>query len=176
MELLKDFKTDIISDVVSKIQECVGPRSGGPDSPSALDSSAEFDCHMNLPVASQTGRFPNFMFADEGSDGQAQYWHLPEGFVFPKSDLRASWRLWVVGMPVHQIYRPDGTSNNYPIRPFRLLDSALLSKKVRKVFVTGWRPVLALMSRDIVSLPTSPGSLSSEMITKLFAEGMVLLK
>ena len=112
------------------------------------------------------------MYADIGANGQAKFWHLPKNSVYGKADLRSAFRLWVLGISNYEFERPDGKTINSPIRPFQSIDPQQLPKRLRKAFNIGWKPVLDIMSRDIVSLPTVPGSIDNDMLNELYQEGI----
>ena len=82
----------------------------------------------------------------------------------------------MLGILNYEFESPDGTTINYPIRLFRIIDPQKLPKKLRKAFSTGWKPVLDITSRDIVSITNVPGSINNDILNELYQEGIEVLK
>ena len=59
-------------------------------------------------------------------------WHVPEGFEFPRNvKIENGWKLWLRGMPSHQIKGEDDKLFEAPIRPFRYLEQKHLPKAAK---------------------------------------------
>ena len=161
--LLDSFKSDIIEKVTATIH--------------TLKEAEVNEGETNVPVrvdGSLTGSFPDFLYAEKNSKSR-RFWQVPEDFKFPSSKLRSAWRLWVVGLPEFMVENPDGSKTICPIRPFRLLNSKRLPKKLAKHFTSAWLPIMSIMSSGIESLP-SDGSLSPALIDTLYEEGIKNVK
>jgi len=118
---------------------------------------------------------------DEGDDGgvrrrhriymhRGRFWHVPEHFQLDnRMKLRPAFRLWLEGMPGHEIRDPTGRKMAAPIRPFRLLKSTFLPKSVKQKLEVAWRPIFKLMEQAPgVNLPDGSTNLTADEFDHLY--------
>jgi hypothetical protein len=80
----------------------------------------------------------------------SRMWHVPQNLVMNnRLHLRSAFRMWIFGMPGHQITSTDGETRAAPVRPFHLLKSDMLPKDVRASFENHWAPVMKILANGI---------------------------
>ena len=59
-----------------------------------------------------------------------KWWHVPENFELNTTiNLRSAFRLWLFGMPGHQVESRSGAARAAPVQPFRLFKKSMLPKQ-----------------------------------------------
>ena len=134
------------------------------------------------PQAFAPGRVETLHYEKEGQEPQelkchlfhhsGGEWHVPENFEFPKDvKIENGWKLWLLGMPGHQIKDSEGKLLDAPIRPFRFLELKYLPKKVGDRYKLHWSRIFKMME-EAVDPDLTP---STEHLKETFALGMTHL-
>jgi len=96
-------------------------------------------------------------------DGKLGF-HVPSQFQFPeKTKIRNAWSLWWQGC----------TTNQGPIRPFRLIKVEYLPKSLKSNFRINWQPILKLMT-DGVTGEAQP--YCAEWLNSTYLQGLANVK
>mmetsp|Transcript_39347 Transcript_39347/g.82753 ORF Transcript_39347/g.82753 Transcript_39347/m.82753 type:complete len:483 (+) Transcript_39347:436-1884(+) len=100
----------------------------------------------NTTISSGADGFCTFI-----SDKIERQMDIPEGFDFPKCDLKRAWRHWITGFPDFKMLH-NGEIVDAPIRPLRFVDTGNLPQPLKRKFINGWRPILLSMQGDVTQM------------------------
>jgi hypothetical protein len=95
-----------------------------------------------------------------------KFWGVPEDFEFPKGLKRnVGWKLWLQGMPGHNMMDESGNITIRPMKSFRAFVPGRLPKKIADTYKLHWRPLFQIMEEGLDDiLPMNP---STEIIEAL---------
>jgi hypothetical protein len=104
-----------------------------------------------------------------------KFWDVPEDFEFPKGLKRnVGWKLWLQGMPGHNMIDESGNITVRPIKPFRAFVPGRLPKKIADTYKLHWRPLFQIMEEGLDDIP--PMNPSTEISEALYNQATLHLQ
>ena len=140
-ELLESFQGEILTGVEERLQAI---KDSG-----FLPQQHKQNVVFHDPVQGEiptfcSGKYFAFCYGEDGETDR-RFWQVPNGFSFPKVNLRTGWTFWIKGMPEYADKEADGAFTAHPISPFRHFKAKMLPKKVKNAFLVNWKPVFTIM-------------------------------
>jgi hypothetical protein len=138
-----------------------------------------------VPTTHPPGRFETLeVYPDQGETQELscyvyEYdnakWHVPQGFEFPRNvKLENGWKMWLLGLPIHQVKGEDDRIMKAPIRPFRFLEQKHLPPQAKNRFKLHWVRIFQMMMEPegAAAVPLCP---TMEQVQEGYERGMLHL-